>query len=464
MKKTFKQSIVGAAVLMAIGSVGVAQAADPVGPEYSQAATEFFEESTFNGAINFWMRDRTRGDVDKNGNDVGRKPNLDHGSTYIGLGFSSGYIADTVGLDLNAYATFDMWNNASPDHEMNFWGVDNPYDQNPTGTSGCSGTWDSECTDNGAAIQTAALKFKFGEDFRAKAGYFQPSVPSAMGVNWSFAAGTYTGGEFGAKFGDLDLGFVYATEYRAPWFKHSYEFRDGQDKDAGDAYSIGGVYRFSDATSLDIAYAGLTKGDRKNAHIKLKHNTANGWYLSPQAYIVDDEDQFDSTAFQLAFLSAKSVGQYNFRLETTYTSADSGDKSSVGNMSYRLTEVYGGSNGAYDIWWNNRSDFNHDGEIGFFGQMSRDFSDWGAPGFSAGINGVYAFGAEAEGFDELVEYSGSVFANYAIQGGALKDAIFGVYFTSYVNDSNAPNWTGYTNGFQDENDLKVTLVIPLSIK
>ncbi|GAL12682.1 N-acetylglucosamine-regulated outer membrane porin [Vibrio astriarenae] len=77
---------------------------------------------------------------------------------------------------------------------------------------------------------------------------------------------------------------------------------------------------------------------------------------------------------------------------------------------------------------------------------------------------MYAFGAEAEGFDELVEYSGSVFANYAIQSGALKDAVFGVYFTSYVNDSNAPNWTGYTNGFQDENDLKVTLVIPLSIK
>ncbi|BBL88092.1 multidrug transporter [Vibrio rotiferianus] len=459
-----KKSLVASAVASFMFG-GVAVAADPVGPEYASAASAFFEESTVTGALNFWMRDRTRADVDSNGNQTSKKPNLDHGSMYLSLGFSSGYISDTVGLDLNVYSTFDMWNNASPDHEMNFWGVDNPYDMNPTDSSGCSGAWDSDCTDNGAAFQTAALKFKFGDSVTAKAGYFQPSVPTAMGVNWSFAAGTYTGGEIGANFDDLALGFVYAVEYRAPWFKKSYEFRDGQNKDAGDAYSFGARYNLTPNSSLDIAYAGLTDGPRKNAHIKYKHTTENGWYLSPQVYIMDDEDQYDSTAFQAAFLSSKSVGAYSFRLEGTYTSADSTDtRGNVGNFAYRLTEKYGGSNGAYDIWWNNRSDFNHDGEIGFFGQMSRDFSDLGAPGFSAGINGVYAFGAEAEGYDELIEYSGSVFANYAIQGGPLKGAHLGMYYTRYVNDSDAPNWTGYSNGFQDENDLKVTLVIPMSIK
>lgn len=465
MKSVFKRSLVGAAVSsMLFGTA--AFAADPVGPEYSSAASAFFEESTVTGAINFWMRDRTRADFDvATGEQTDKTPNLDHGSVYVSLGFHSGYVADTVGLDLNVYSTFDMWNNASPDHEMNFWGVDNPYDMNPTQSSGCTGEWDSGCTDNGAAIQTAAVKFKFGDSITAKAGYFQPSVPTAMGVNWSYAAGTYTGGEIGGTFGDLAVGLVYADEYRAPWFQDSYGFRDGQNEDAGDAYSIGARYNFSDATSLDFAYAGLTKGDRQNAHIKLKHNTDNGWYLSPQLYVIDDNDQYDSTAFQLAFLSSKSVGQYNFRLESTYTSADSSDtRGNTGNFAYRLTEKYGGSNGAYDIWWNNRSDFNHDGEIGFFGQMSRDFSDLGAPGFSAGINGVYAFGAEAEGFDELVEYSGSVFANYAIQGGALKGAHVGMYYTRYVNDANTPNWTGYSNAFQDENDLKVTLVIPFTIK
>ncbi|MGF1719791.1 multidrug transporter [Vibrio kyushuensis] len=470
MKTIFKKSLVGAAVSTIMLS-GAAFAADPVGPEYASLSNEFFDDSTVSGTVAFWMRDRTRGDVDENGNSTGKTPNLDHGSMYLSLGFNSGYVADTVGLDLNVYSTFDLYNNASPDHEMNFWGVNNPYDMTPTGSSGCSSIegegnmWDSGCTDNGAAIQTAALKFKFGDSVTAKAGYFQPSVPTAMGVNWSFAAGTYTGGEIGATFGDLALGVVYANEYRAPWFKDSYEFRDGQNKDAGDAYSIGAHYTIANGTMLDVAYAGLTDGDRKNAHVKLKHNTAGGWYLSPQVYIMDDEDQYDSTAYQFAFLSSKSVGQYNFRMEGTYTSADSSDtRGHTGNFAYRLTEAYGGSNGAYDIWWNNRSDFNHDGEIGFFGQLSRDFSDIGAQGFSAGFNGVYAFGAKAAGYDELVEYSGSVFANYAIQSGALQGANLGMYFTKYVNDSDAPNWTGYSNAFQDENDLKVTLVIPLSIK
>jgi hypothetical protein len=372
-----------------------------------------------------------------------------------------------VGLDVNVYSTFDMWQNASPDHEMNFWGVNNPYDLEPTSSSGCSGTWNSDCNENGGQIQAAALKLKFGEVVTAKAGLFQPSVPSAMGVNWSFAAGTYTGGQVGLNFGELSLGLIYADEYRAPWFKDLYGFRTGADDDAGEAYSIGTLYKYSNLISLDVAYAGLTDGDRKNAHVKFKYTTDSGYYLSPQVYVIDDDKQYDSTAFQLAFLSSKKKGPYTFRAEATYTSADStGTRDNVGNFAYRLTEVYGGSNGAYDIWWNNRSDFNHDEEIGFFGSVVRDMSDLGAHHFSVGINGVYAFGADSnrDGIDELVEYSGSIFFNYAIQTYPLNDADFGMYYTNYVNDSNAPDWVPYSNAFQDESDLKVMLVVPFTIK
>jgi len=79
-----------------------------------------------------------------------------------------------------------------------------------------------------------------------------------------------------------------------------------------------------------------------------------------------------------------------------------------------------------------------------------------------GVNGVYAFGADAEGYDELVEYSGSLFINYLIQSGSLQGASIGAYTTYYVNDSNAPSRDGYTNGFQDETDLKILLMIPFS--
>nr|WP_086983435.1 multidrug transporter [Vibrio aphrogenes] len=479
--KMFKKTVLSTAVASLLLGVSAysttALAADDVAPNDPAVAGEgipekpyeggFFEDATVNGAVNIWMRDRTRAKI-VDGHQTPKYTNLDHGSIYTGLDIKSGYAADVVGLDINVYGTFDMWNNGSPDHEMNFWNVDNPYDMTPGSNTGCEGTWDSSCTDNGAAFQTAAVKFKFGEHVTARGGYFQPSVPTAMGVNWSYAAGTYEGGEIGVNYGPVALGFVYADAYKAPWYKHDYNFRTGTGptaEDAGDAYSIGMRYTINDQMLLDVAYAGLTDGDRKNAHVKFKWTTDGGWYVSPQVYVVDDDNQYDKTAFQAALLTAKTYGQYGLRLESTYTSADSEDtRGNVGNMAYRLTEAYGGSNGAYDIWWNNRSDFNHDGELGFFAELKRDFSDLGAQGLSIGLNGVYAFGAKAEGYDELVEYSGSAFVNYAIQNGALAGANFGIYYTHYVNDSNADSWVGYSNAFQDENDLKVTLTIPFNVK
>lgn len=124
----------------------------------------FFEDSSINGAINFWMRDRTRGGFDaETGQDTSKTPNLDHGSIYTSLGFNSGYANDVVGLDLNVYATFDMWQNASPDHEMNFWNVDNPFDMNPANnecqnvtTNQKQGSWKRVIASGIAAVPTMA--------------------------------------------------------------------------------------------------------------------------------------------------------------------------------------------------------------------------------------------------------------------------------------------------------------------
>lgn len=460
--KFFKVSAITAAMVGAL-SAAPAMAEDPIGPEYSGEVSEFFSESTISGNLNFMMRARDRGNVDANGNNTKKVTNLDHGSVFANLGFNSGYIGGVAGADVVIYSTFDMWNNGGPDHEMNFWGVDNPYDKNPS-DSGCSGTWDSDCTDNGVSFATASAKFKFGDSATAKLGYFQPSVPSSLGVNWSFAPGTYMGGEVGATFGDLSLGLVVADEYKAPWFKETYEFQTTNGEDAGTLYSIGGRYAMQNGISVDVGYGALTDGDRKNFHVKIKGTTDGGLYWSPQLYVVDDDEQYDSTAFQAAMLTAFSSGQYSYRAEATYTAAESVDSALAGNMAYRLTSQYGGSNGAYDIWWNNRSDFNHDGEIAFFLSAARDFSDIGGKGFSAGVNGAYGFGSEAQGFEDLTEYSYSFFANYAIQAGALKDANVSFYYTNYYNDTDAPNWTGYTNLFQDEEDFKLMLTIPFSVK
>ncbi|MGB1281174.1 MAG: multidrug transporter, partial [Vibrio cyclitrophicus] len=256
-------------------------------------------------------------------------------------------------------------------------------------------------------------------------------------VNWSFAPGTYRGGEVGFTTGALSLGLVVADEYKAPWFKETYEFQTTNGEDAGTLYSLGARYALENGMSLDFGYGALTDGDRANAHFKLKSTTDGGLYWSPQLYVVEDDEQYDSTAFQLALLTAFSSGQYSYRAEATYTSAEAKDSNLSGNLSYRLTSQYGGSNGAYDIWWNNRSDFNHDGEFAGFLSASRDFSDIGGKGFSAGISGAFGFGAEATGYDDLTEYAYSLFANYAIQAGALADANVSFYYTEYFNDSDA---------------------------
>lgn len=466
MDKFFKVSAITAAMMGAVATAPAMANEDPMGPAYAAEVSEFFSESTISGNVNFFMRARDRAGKDGNGNDTSKGTNLDHGSIFANLGFHSGYVADTVGFDAVIYSTFDMWageeTGGSFEHEMNFFDCSSPY--------GATTSCDSFQTDNGVSYATAALKFKFGEDFNAKLGYFQPSVPSTLGVNWSFAPGTYRGGEVGANFDALSLGFVYADQYKAPWFKETYEFRDGSfwgsaGKDVGDVYSFGARYAFENGISLDAGYGGLTDGDRKNFHVKVKGTTDGGLYWSPQLYVVDDDNQYDSTAFQAALLTSFSQGQYSYRAEATYTSADSDDKrGQVGNMAYRLTEQYGGSNGAYEVWWNNRSDFNHDGEYAFFLSATRDFSDIGGTGFSAGLSGAYGAGAKAAGYDELVEYAYSFFANYAIQGGALKDANISFYYTNFYNDSDASDWGPYSNAFNDETDFKLILTMPFGVK
>ncbi len=440
--------------------VAQTMANEQVEPQYVKDVSEFFSESTTNINLNFFARARDRGNVDGNGEDTAKTTNLDHGSMFANLSFNSGYIDNVVGADVAVYGTYDKWQNGSPDHEMNFWNVNNPYDK--VAEPDCAGAWDSDCNYNGVSFANASVKFKFAESFTAKAGYFQPSVPGSLGVNWSFAPGTYRGGEIGGTFGKLALGITVADEYKAPWFTNTYAFRTTEGQDAGTLYSLGARLALDNGISLDFGYGGLTDGDRKNAHIKLKSTNANGLYWSPQAYIVEDKDQYACTAYQLALLSGFSSGQYTYRAEATYTSAESNVEGLGGNMAYRLTSQYGGSNGAYDIWWNNRSDFNHDGEYAGFASVTRDFSDFDSSGLTAGISAAFGLGAEAEGFEDLKEYAYSLFVSYAIKTGALKNARVAFHFTDYSNETDAPNWTGYTNLFQDESDYKLTFSIPLA--
>ncbi|STF44580.1 putative outer membrane porin [Escherichia coli] len=80
----------------------------------------------------------------------------------------------------------------------------------------------------------------------------------------------------------------------------------------------------------------------------------------------------------------------DLRLEGTWVKADG----QQGYFLQRMTPTYASSNGRLDIWWDNRSDFNANGEKAvFFGAMY-DLKNWNLPGFAIGASYVYAWDAK----------------------------------------------------------------------
>lgn len=465
-----RKLFIPASILMAALGADLALSAEvraAPGPGDASALHRFYDDARLNASLNFWLRRRDRANFDSTrGQKTAKIRSLDHGSGFFNVDFRSGYIHDVIGLDLGAYATFDMWQNGRPDHNMNFWNINNPFEKRPG--AGCSGALHPDCAADGVSIATAHLKFKYQDRLAARLGYFQPSAPSALGADWSFTRGVYLGGELGLILGQIVLGLAYATEYRAPWFKRGYKPREksahGARVEAGDMYSVGMRYAVTDSISLELAYGALTRGQRKNAHLKLTADSGKGWRLSPQIYFTHDAGQYSKSAWQLAFIARYATGPYTFRAESTYTLAENRNAEIAGHFAYRLTQYYGGSRGAYDIWWDSGSDFNHDNELALFGAATRDLSDWGLNGLSAGINGVYGFGARAPGHKALTEYALSLFIDYRLPGGALKNMGLSLYCTWYQNEMNAGNYGPYSNAFQDETNFKFIVTLPFSIK
>ena len=56
----------------------------------------------------------------------------------------------------------------------------------------------------------------------------------------------------------------------------------------------------------------------------------------------------------------------------------------------RMTPTYASSNGRLDVWWDNRSDFNANGEKAVYAGVMYDLSNWNLPGMAVGGSYVYA--------------------------------------------------------------------------
>ena len=470
-KVIFKRAALSAAVVAALVAPGMALAAqDMMSPEYGQSYETFVKDSKLTGGLFYFQRDRQRIDGDPTAAKKEGKyqSNLSHSTVQAALNFNSGYAWDTVGLDLGGFGAYDLAvtenHPVNQENEFSFagrsWG-NNAKDGSPEG---------------GFSLSNAAMKLKFLDGgITAKGGYTQLYVPGQIGVNWSYQPGTYRGGQVEGNFGGLYLTYAIADEYKAPWFKDTNGFsKAGNYAGAATQYSdenqidyihaLAARYTFENGTAITGAF-GQSEGYMDSYHFKLAHkfDVLGGLTTSYQFYGSEtDNTDYDGLAWQQALTAAWAMGPYGFRLEGLWTKAE-GD---MGNYLPRLTKGYGNSQGANEIWWDSRSDWNENNEKALFAGVTRSLDDLvGAPGWSVGVSGAYGWDAENGNSTRVdgKEWAANFDVMYTVQDGKLKGTLFKLHYTDYNNmQDEKGNWY-YPNMFQSEHDLKFHIIIPFTI-
>ena len=429
--------------------------------------TDFLDDADLTGGVYYFQRDRRRYDTAKGG----YATNLDHTTLQGNVDFTSGFLGGIVGIDFAAFGSADIHNHGAVDHEMSFVPWSDPWHPD----------WSETRTRDGVSIYKAAIKAKAGPLW-GRAGYFQPAGPGVLGVNWSIMPGTYQGVNLGGDFGRLSVALAWADRYKAPWFESTNAFlkNDGESRVPW-MWSAGARYNFENGLSLEAAY-GESKDHLKNAHFKSRYETtfdtggkggkgklALGYHL----YAMDDSDDsgtsvndnFDGIATQHYLFSRLDLDLWTVKLEGTYTRAPMNSPVQVGYFAYRLTDRNGSSKGAYEAWWDARSDWNADNETAVYLGLERRLDDLlPLAGFSAGVSAAMGWDGKAYGHAEhLKEWAFNFDIGYTRPDGPFKGAFVKLHYTEYKNGSSQPSWVAYKNAFQDEHDWKLFAGIPFDL-
>jgi hypothetical protein len=449
-------------------------------------AAGFIDDSTLTGGVYYWQRERDRKDLNKTKEETrpdGSKvtvnnpdynkyaTNLSHATANLNLDFSSGYAWDMFGIDVAAFTAIEMAEASDSGHpnEIAFSSSNHAYDEDYSGDKG------------GVSLYKAAGKFKYG-GFLGHAGYIQPTGQTLIAPHWSFMPGTYRGAEAGYKHdfgepGELSFSYMWADEYKSPWHLEMDDFRQN-DKKTGVSYihSVGAKYDFKNDLLLEAAFGQAESYvDQYFAKASYKLDlagnplTASYQFYGAQDRIDDKNDPnsiYDGLAWLQALTFGYTTGQFNWRLEGTMVKAE-------GNQGYflqRMTPTYASSNGRLDVWWDNRSDFNANGEKAVYAGVLYDLAKWDLPGLAVGGSYVYAWDAKPstnaadDQSQRLNECAWSLDGLYTIQEGRAKGTLFKLHYTQYDNHSDIPSWGGgYGNIFQDEKDVKFIVIAPFTI-
>ncbi|MFM5742531.1 OprD family outer membrane porin [Aeromonas veronii] len=464
-KVIFKRAALSAAVVAALVAPGMALAAqDMMSPEYGQSYETFVKDSKLTGGLFYFQRDRQRIQGGATG-DGKYHSNLSHGTAQAALNFNSGYAWNFIGLDLGGFGAYDLSidesNGVNEENEFSFIGK--KWGDKMDGVA-----------EGGFSLSNAALKFKLGDSVTAKGGYTQLYVPGVIGVNWSYQPGTYRGGQVEGNFGGLYLTYAIADEYKAPWFKETAGFSKKSmyagntafnDENSIDyIHGLAARYTFENGTAVTGSF-GQSEGYMDSYHFKLAHkfDVLGGLSTSYQFYGSEtDNSDYNGLAWQQALTASWAMGPYGFRLEGLWTKAE-GD---LGNYLPRLTTGYANSQGANEIWWDSRSDWNENNEKALFAGVTRSLDDLvGAPGWTVGVSGAYGWDAENGNSTRVdgKEWAANFDVMYTVQDGKLKGTLFKLHFTDYNNKQDELGSWYYPNMFTSERDVKFHIIAPFTI-
>lgn len=461
---------VGKRSTVALAIIACATAFSGWGGNFTAHAAGFIDGSTLTGGIYYWQRERDRKDVTTDE----YKTNLSHATWNANLDFQSGYLADMFGLDLAVFTAIEMAESHESGHpnEIAFSSSNKAYREDWRGDK------------SGISLYKAAAKFKYGPVW-ARAGYLQPTGQTLLAPHWSFMPGTYQGAEAGAQFdfadaGVLSFSYMWSNEYKSPWHIEMDKFYQNDRRTRVDyLHSVGAKFDFKNSFVLEAAF-GQAQGyvDQYFGKASYKFDMAGGpLSTSYQFYGTRDKvsggginDIYDGTAWLQALTFGYKVGQVDLRLEGTWVKAEG----QQGYFLQRMTPTYASSNGRLDIWWDNRSDFNANGEKAVFVGAMYDLVNWNLPGWSVGASYVYAWDAKpsslptTDGYYDagyrLKESAYSLDAAYTIQSGRAQGTLFKLHFTQYDNHSDIPSYGGgYGNIFQDERDVKFMVIAPFTV-
>ncbi len=162
---------------------------------------------------------------------------------------------------------------------------------------------------------------------------------------------------------------MWTNEYKAPWHLEMDEFYQNDKTTKVDyLHSLGAKYDFKNNFVLEAAF-GQAEGyiDQYFAKASYKFDIAGSPLTTSYQFYgtrdkVDDRsvnDLYDGTArLQALTFGYRAADVVDLRLEGTRVKADG----QQGYFLQRMTPTYASSNGRTDIWWDNRSDFNANGE------------------------------------------------------------------------------------------------------